>query len=259
VKRAKTVTCGLAAGLLCAAAAMYAERPSAPAKANDAADERKPVLLELFTSEGCSSCPPADRLLASYDSGQPFPGVELVVLSEHVDYWNRLGWTDPFSSPQFTARQQDYVTKLHLEGAYTPQLVIDGQKDVVGSDGVAARAAILAAAKNPTAAIELKAERSGASANVMLRVSGGAPKADVYVALANDRAQSHVTRGENSGRNLQHVAVVRKLLLIGKADARGAFTQQLTLPLTDGGAWRVVVFVADSGSRRVVGAAQVRL
>ena len=146
MKLAKVGTCGLLLAAILIALGMFAAKPKPPSKAGDTiAAGRRPVLLELFTSEGCSSCPPADRLLETFDRTQPVSGADLIVLSEHVDYWNRLGWTDPFSSALFTQRQQDYVTRFHLDGAYTPQLVIDGQKDVVGSDERAARSAILKA------------------------------------------------------------------------------------------------------------------
>src|SRR5271156_239270 len=124
------------------------------AAADDGA-ARVPVLLELFTSEGCSSCPPADRLLEILDQKQPVAGADLIVLSEHVDYWDRLGWKDPFSSPQYTARQQDYTNKYNFDGVYTPQLVVDGRFGFVGSDGREASAAIQKAMREQKIPIEI--------------------------------------------------------------------------------------------------------
>jgi len=262
VKLSKLGTGALLFAALLVAVGTFAAKPEPPSTTRDAgAAGRQPILLELFTSEGCSSCPPADRLLEAFDRKQPVSGAELIVLSEHVDYWNRLGWTDRFSSTLFTQRQQDYVRQLHLDGAYTPQLVVDGQKDVVGSDESAARSAILKAETHSKAAIDLRAQHSGTDVKVALGVAAVAPGTDVYVALADDYAQSQVTRGENSGHTLHHVAVVRTLLLAGKTGAQGTFARDLTLPLQDGdnGAWRVVVFLQDTGSKRVLGVAETRL
>src|SRR6266849_5758393 len=126
----------------------------------NAGDGRTPVIVELFTSEGCSSCPPADRLLARLDREQPIPGAQIIVLEEHVDYWNQLGWTDPFSSPQFRARQSDYARLFATESIYTPQMVVGGQAEFSGGDGDRAYQEIARAAQRQNAVVTLKASRS---------------------------------------------------------------------------------------------------
>src|SRR5215213_894825 len=122
-----------------------------------AGGDRAPVLVELFTSEGCSSCPPADALLETLDRTQPVAGAETIVLSEHVDYWNQIGWTDPFSSEQFSQRQQAYAKRLRIDGAYTPQMVVDGTAEFVGSDRKVGLAAIGKAAGIPKAVVRISA------------------------------------------------------------------------------------------------------
>src|ERR1700728_732060 len=121
-----------------------------------AADRPIPVIVELFTSEGCYSCPAADRLLGRLEQMQPVPGAQVVAIEEHVDYWNELGWTDPFSSPQYRARQNDYAVAFHSNNIYTPQMVVNGQTQFVGSDMNRAYHEIGAAAQSATTAIDLK-------------------------------------------------------------------------------------------------------
>src|SRR5271154_6489698 len=185
-------------------------------RAAESSSARVPVLLELFTSEGCSSCPPADRLLQILDEKQPVPGADLIVLSEHVDYWDRLGWKDPFSSPQYPSRQQDYTNRYRFDGVYTPQLVVDGRYGFVGSDGREASSAIQKAIREQKIPIEISnvsREGNQVTAHIELHADenykGG--RAILYVAIADNRSESHVVRGENAGRSLAHVAVTRVL------------------------------------------------
>ena len=222
---------------------------------------RRPILLELFTSEGCSSCPPADRLVETLDRTQPVSGADLIVLSEHVDYWNRLGWTDPYSSPLFSERQQEYVRHLRLNGAYTPQLVIDGEAEFIGNDERAIRTGILRAETRPKTTISVHAQRAGSEVKVSFEVSDRMHPADLYLALANDPPHSQVTRGENSGRILRHIAVVRSLVRVATLPAHGSFAKELTLPLKaeNSQSWRIVAFLQDSGSRQILGAAEAHL
>jgi len=224
-----------------------------------------PVLLELFTSEGCSSCPPADRLLEILDQKQPVTGANLIVLSEHVDYWDRLGWKDPFSSSQYTARQQDYTNKYNFDGVYTPQLVVDGRFGFVGSDGREASSAIQKAIREQKIPIEISnVSRDGnqVTAHIELHADqsfkGG--RAVLYVAIADNRAESHVAHGENAGRSLAHVAVTRVLKQVGAINLDSASAKDVTLsvqPRANGS--RLVAFIQDPKSGHVLGVAAQKL
>ncbi|MES1256091.1 MAG: DUF1223 domain-containing protein, partial [Acidobacteriota bacterium] len=183
-----------------------------------------PVVVELFTSEGCSSCPPADGVLTTLVATQPVAGARIIALGEHVDYWDRLGWRDPFSSAQFSSRQTQYAASLpHSGGVYTPQLVIDGGQELVGSNLRAATAAVaLAAARSaPRFRVSLAvAPRTAAALQVTIAVlppgeGAGRTAPDVWLAVTEDGLESHVQRGENHGRTLRHTAVVRSLVRLG--------------------------------------------
>src|SRR5215471_9948128 len=145
-------------------------------------EERQAVLVELFTSEGCSSCPPADVLLERLERSQPVSGAQIVVLSEHVDYWNRIGWADPYSSPAFSARQEQYARHFRTQGPYTPQMVVDGRNEFVGSDARTAESAIRAAAKHPKSTINIAEDGGSAIIDVSPLPAGTARKAAVFAA-----------------------------------------------------------------------------
>jgi len=237
---------------------------SAAADRNSA---RVPVLLELFTSEGCSSCPPADRLLEVLDQKQPVAGADLIVLSEHVDYWNQLGWRDPYSSTQYSARQEQY-NRSTSDGVYTPQLVVDGRFRFVGSDQREASSAIQKALREPKVPITISnVARDGQEVRAHIEL----PTADqsfkgkqgvLYLAIADNRAESHVARGENAGRALAHVAVTRVLRQVGTLDLDSATAKDVTLalqPEIGAGGSRIVAFIQDPTSGHILGVAARRL
>jgi hypothetical protein len=226
---------------------------------------RVPVLLELFTSEGCSSCPPADRLLETLDRTQPVDGADLIVLSEHVDYWDRLGWRDPFSSASNTSRQQDYTNKYNLDGVYTPQVVVDGRYGLVGSYGREVSSAIRKAIREqkiPIAISKVSLDGSHVTAHIDLPSSQNLKGARgvLYVAIADNRAESHVATGENSGQSLAHVAVTRILKQVATIDLGSATAKDVTLPLQpEPSGSRLVAFVQDPRSGHVLAVAVQKL
>jgi len=225
---------------------------------------RIPVLVELFTSEGCSSCPPADALLQKLDR-QPIAGEEMIVLSEHVDYWNHIGWKDPYSSHFFSERQSAYAKRLGLSDVYTPQMIVDGSNQFVGSDEALADKALANALTKPKIALRVSAVAMGAT-NVLrahletgeLQQSFGLRAAEVYVAVALNRAESHVSHGENAGRTLAHTAVVRSIVKVGSLRQGQAFAQDIEVKLDPGidtHNLRLIAFVQEPGQGRVIGAA----
>jgi hypothetical protein len=240
--------------LLAAAAFFFGERRVTAAEQSG---PRAPVVVELFTSEGCSDCPPADALLLELQQKQPVAGVQIIPLELHVDYWNELGWPDRFSSAAITARQQEYGRRFGLRSVYTPQMVVDGQDEFVGSDSRVALQKIAGAARGNKVNVALK--RDGDT--VQVEISGGAAAGDVLLAVTEDGLASSVGAGENSGRQLHHTAVVRDLQLLGAA-RDGHFSARPALKLKP--EWRrqnlrAVVFVQQPNFGPILGAASLPL
>ena len=231
---------------------------------------RRPVLVELFTSEGCSSCPPADALLARLDQTQFVPGAQAIVLSEHVTYWNQDGWHDPFSMDAMTDRQTDYKFRLGTGEIYTPQAGVDGATQRVGRDERKLAAAVQQAAVAAKAPLTIQDAQWAGNA-VRFSVKGaGDTKTVLMAALAEDSAETSVKAGENKGRSLHHVAVVRAMQEMGKgaddgraltlkapADKADKASQEKTGQASpDSGAMRLVVFVADKHNGHVLAVAE---
>ena len=240
-----------------------------------AAAQTPVVVVELFTSEGCSSCPPADQVLSrletprygnagrSKDVVMIAPGVEVIALGEHVDYWDQLGWKDRFSSPLFSARQQDYGKAFHLESVYTPQIVVNGGKEVLGSDTRAVQDAIRTAAKDPHAEVAISMTSPEMVSFRVAKLPPGSHEADILLGVTESGLMTPVLGGENSGRQLRHAGVVRSLTSVGRLDPKkpGEYTATAQLNLRSD--WnrsnlRLVLFVQDRTTRRILGAASVK-
>ena len=223
-----------------------------------------PILVELFTSEGCSSCPPADALLQKMDTSPPIDGAQLVVLSEHVDYWDHDGWKDPNSSAALTERQADYVRVLGLKEPYTPQIIVDGTSEVRANNPQQFAKVFQDAAVMPKIPVRIGEVSVDAGNPTVLRTrieaDGSSDKhnADVFVAVALDRVESQVLKGENGGKHLTHVAVVQQITKVGKLSKGKSFDEMVQLKLkpgTDPKNLRIVAFVQESGPGKLLGVA----
>ena len=220
-----------------------------------------PVLVELFTSEGCASCPTADTLLARLQREQPVPAAEILALEEHVDYWDSLGWRDRFALSQFSARQSAYTERLQLSSEYTPQMIVDGTEQFAGNDIVHAFHAIARAAgtqKLDLVLAPLVFDGDHVTGKVSLALRAAYQRtADLYAAVVESSASTQVLSGDNTGATLNHVSIVREMRRIGTlASLRAAPLKfSLSVPRDASAAnLRVVVFIQRAGQGAVLGA-----
>ena len=230
-----------------------------------AAQSRVPVVVELFTSEGCSSCVPADELLSQIDRGQLAGGrgTEVIALGEHVDYWDSAEWRDRFSSPLFSSRQQDYGIAFRAQNVFTPQVVVNGQTDCVGSDWNCIQRAISDAAHAPRAVVSIQAQAGDTATVSIQHLPEGTRGADILLVLTEGDLRTNIGGGENRGRSAAHTAVVRSMTTLGRLDPKknGAYAADIKLNLNP--RWnrqnvKLVLLVQDRSTRRILGAASAR-
>jgi len=227
---------------------------------------RTPVLIELFTSEGCSDCPPADALLQRLDRSQPVNGAELIVLSEHVDYWNGIGWKDPYSSHEYSQRQGAYAGLFGLGSVYTPQMVVDGRFEFVGSDERRAIQAVENSSREEKIAVSLSSIHLEPNRVLALHIdaaqlpsSSTTKSANVLLAIADESDESHVSGGENGGRTLKHIAVVRSLAQVGSVNQSEKLSRDIKVNLGhEREHMRLIAFVQEEKTGRVWGIGSAR-
>lgn len=213
------------------------------------------AVVELFTSEGCSSCPPADELVEKIQ--QNSKNKEIYILAFHVDYWDHQGWKDRFSEKEYSDRQRQYASILHLRTIYTPQIVINGATEYVGSDQGSVLNAISKGLDQPsgeTAALTLDGKIAGGKLNVKYQGAGEDKNSELVLALIQKSAQSSVKAGENSGRNLSHVQIVRQLIrsdLNNKKD----ITMKLPVDFKEKG-WELIGFIQHKTDGHIINAAR---
>ena len=225
------------------------------------AAKKSVVLLELYTSEGCPTCPPADANLARLEREQPVVDTEIITLALHVDYWNSLAWKDAYSSPLFSRRQQIYSQALKTGESYTPQMIIDGRAEFAGNNLAKARKAITEAAKTSKAAIEITPHAAGYKIEIT-----GIPAhetATVFLAITEDNLASNRKSGLKLNEKVEHISVVRELKSLEML-AAAETNLKIETALQIQSAWKkenlkLVVFVQENASRRILGACRIKV
>jgi hypothetical protein len=224
---------------------------------NKDADEKGFVVMELFTSQGCSSCPPADELLGKYAQ---LNNKQIIALAFHVDYWNRLGWVDSFSNSKFSQRQRDYAAILNTESVYTPQLVINGEKEMVGSDAGKIEAAVNSNVDEKPL-IQFNILNTGISGNkltVQYKIEGETSDLLIHAALVQSKAYTNIKAGENRGVQLFNYNVVRDFVSSNMKQKEGSYL--LNLPKNSlAKDFTIVLMGQNKNTGKIVGALQVAL
>ena len=246
----KTVKISFLAGFIVVAALLAFNKPgSVKAGTNNGF-----AVVELYTSEGCSSCPPADAVVAKLEKESA--GKPIYILAYHVDYWNNLGWKDVFSSAENSNRQRDYARYLKLSSVYTPQIIVNGKTEFVGSEEATLRKAIATALEKNTPSqlslTNMQISRTTAQVNYDVKEAGNHNV--LLLALVQKSAQSHVKAGENSGRNLSHVQIVQKLQSVTLNNSKIG-SEKITLPndFTPQN-WEVIGFIQNTSTGEIMGA-----
>jgi len=227
-----------------------------PTKHNSAVAGKGFAVVELFTSEGCSSCPPADELVAKIQ--KEYKDQPVYILAFHVDYWNRLGWKDGFSNAAYSARQNAYAQYLHLSQVYTPQIVVNGKKEFVGSEEGTLRNAIKSGLQKPSSAqITLNDLKAGQNkATIHYQTEGNEANSVLLLALVEKTARTNVKAGENGGRNLSHVQIIRQFQSTALNDKKTG-TESIALPKDfNSQNWEVIALIQNTQTGEITGAAK---
>lgn len=237
--------------VLIVAISCYGFDPKKTTREKEPADNKGFAVIELFTSEGCSSCPPADELVSRLLSENK---QDVYILSFHVDYWNRLGWKDNFSNPAFSDRQKQYAHYLSLDGVYTPQIVVNGTDQFVGSDETHLRASLQNDRKELSGLTIEATKTTSSNIHLSYKVSNNNP-ALLNIALIQLEATTEVKRGENGGRKLHHVNIVREFKTIEVSSKTGSLYIEIPTELREL-PFKVIAYTQQENNFQITGAAQ---